>query len=64
MNLINNLDIDRIYLYAKNPLGAKYQCLTNKRENVELKHFNDPKAFTEYLNDMQGVYNTILKNTI
>ena len=35
---------------------AKYQFLINKRENVDLKHFNDPKAFIEYSNDMQDVH--------
>ena len=59
-NLINNQpDIDKIYLYAKNPYGAKYQFLINKRESTGLKHFDDPKAFTEYSNDMQDIYKNI-----
>ena len=57
LNLINNQpDIDKIYLYAKDPYEAKYQFLINKRENKGLKHFNDPKAFIEHSNDMQDVY--------
>ena len=60
LNLINNQpDIDKIYLYAKDPYEAKYQFLINKRESTGLKHFNDPKAFTEYSNDMQDVYKNI-----
>ena len=60
LNLINNQpDIDKIYLYAKDPYEAKYQFLINKRESTGLNHFNDPKAFIEYSNDMQDVY----KNT-
>ena len=60
MNLINNQpDIDKIYLCAKDPYEAKYQYLTNKRENVGLNHFNDPKAFMGYSNDMQDVYKNI-----
>ena len=60
MNLINNQpDIDKIYLYAKDPYEAKYQFLINKRESTGLKHFNDPKAFIEYSNDMQDVYKNI-----
>ena len=60
LNLINSLlDIDKIDLYAKDPYEAKYQFLINKRENTGLKHFNDPKAFTEYSNDMQDVYKNI-----
>ena len=49
LNLINNQqDIDKIYLYAKDPYEDKYQYLINKGESVGLKHFNDPKAFIEY----------------
>ena len=48
MNLTNNQpDIDKIYLYAKDPYEAKYQYLTNKREKVGLNQYNDPKAFIE-----------------
>ena len=46
-------------MYAKDPNEAKYQFLINKRESVGLKHFNDPKAFIEYSNDMQDVYKII-----
>ena len=60
MNLINNQpDIDKIYLYAKDPYEAKYQYLINKREKVGLDHFKDPKAFMEYSNDMQDIYKNI-----
>ena len=55
--MINNQqDIDKIYLYAKDPYEDKYQYLINKRENAGLKHFNGPKAFIEYSNDMHDVY--------
>ena len=60
LNLINSQpDIDKIYLYAKDPFEKKYQYLINKLENVGLNHFNDPKAFMEYSNDMQDVYKNI-----
>ena len=61
LNLINNQpDIDKIYLYAKDPNEKKiYQYLNNKHEKVGLNHFNDPKAFMEYSNDMQDVYKNI-----
>ena len=53
LNLIKNQpDIDKIYLYAKDPYEAKYQYLINKTESTGLKHFNDKKAFIEYSNDM------------
>ena len=60
MNLINNqLDIDKIYFYAKDPYQNKYQYLLNKREKVGLDYFKDPKAFMEYSNDVQDVYKNI-----
>ena len=60
LNLINKQpDIDKIYLYAKDPYEAKYQLLINKRESTGVKHFNDPKDFTDYSNDMQDVYKNI-----
>ena len=60
LNLINNQsDIDKIYLYAKDPYEKKYQYLINKCEKVGLNHFNDPKAFMEYSNDMQDVYKNV-----
>ena len=39
----------------KDPYEDKYQFLLKKRENIGLKHFNDPKAFIEYSNDMYDV---------
>ena len=57
LNLIENQpDIDKIYLYAKDPYEAKYQYLINKRESVGTYSFNNPKAFIEYSNDMHDVY--------
>ena len=58
--MINNQpDIDKIYLYAKDPYEDKYQFLIKRRENIGAKHFNDPKAFIEYSNDMHDVYKNI-----
>ena len=60
LNFINNqLDIDKIYLYAKDPYEAKYQYLINKCEKVGLDHFDDHKTFIEYSNDIQDVYKNI-----
>ena len=60
LNLINDQpNIDKIYLYAKDPYEAKYQYLIDKREKVGLDHFDDPKALMEYSNDMQDVYKNI-----
>ena len=60
MNLIENQpDIDKIYLYAKDPYEAKYQYLIKIREKVGIDHHNDPRAYTEYSNDMHNVYKNI-----
>ena len=60
MNLINNqLDTDKIYLYAKDLYERKYQYLINKREKVGLDHLKDPKAFMEYSDDMQYIHKNI-----
>ena len=48
------------YIYTQKIHMKKiYQFLINKRESTGLKHFNDPKAFIEYSNDMQDVYKNI-----
>ena len=60
LNLIHSQpDIDKIYLYAKDPHEDKYQYLINKRESGSINHLNDPKAFIEYSNDMHDVYKNI-----
>ena len=60
LNLINTQpDIDKIYLYAKDPYEAKYQYLISKHRKVGLNRFNYPKAFIKYSNDMQDVYKNI-----
>ena len=65
MNLINNQpDNDKTYLYVKDSYEEKYQFLINKRESTGLKNFNDPKAFIEYLNDIQDVYENTEESNI
>ena len=60
LNLMENQpDIDKIYLYAKDSYESKYQYLINKRKSVGINHFNDPKAFIDYSNDMHDVYKNI-----
>ena len=41
---------------------AKCQWLINERESVGLKHCNDPKAFIEYSNDINDIYENITKH--
>ena len=60
LNLIENQpDIDKKYVYVKDLYEPKYQYVINKRESVGINHFNDPKAFIDYSNDMHDVYKNI-----
>ena len=61
-NLISQqADIDKNYLYAKDPHEKKYQFLINKRESTGVKHLNSPKASNEYSNDIGDIYQKIEK---
>ena len=46
-------------LYSKDQYEAKYQYLIKIREKVGIDHHNDPRAYTEYSNDMHNVYKNI-----
>ena len=55
LNLITQKDnIDKIYLYAKDLSEPKYEFLIKKPEDVGIKYCNDPKAFIECSNTMDG----------
>ena len=51
--------IEKIYLYAKDLNGPKYQLLIEKREDAGIKHLNNSKPFIEYSNTLDDVYNDI-----
>ena len=56
LNLINEQrDIDKIYLYAKDLSGSKYEYLIKKA----IKHVNDSNAFIECSNTMDDIYENI-----
>ena len=63
LNLIKEQDSDtliaKIYLCAKDLNEPKYQFLIKKREDVGIKHLNDSKAFIEFSQCMDDVYNNI-----
>ena len=54
--IIQQQNVDEIYLYTKNPFEVKYQFLINKKENTGWNYSNDTKAFIEYENDMDNIY--------
>ena len=62
--LLHEPDIDKIYIYAKDPFEAKYQLLINKRERTSLKYLNHSKAFIKYSNCWDDICRNILKNII
>ena len=54
----NNI-IDKIYLYAKDLEGPKYQLLIKKSEQAGIKNLKDNNAFIEYSNSMDDIYDDI-----
>ena len=46
----HQLDIDKMYLYAKHPNETKH-----KRQDIGLKHYNDSKAFIEQSNVYENI---------
>ena len=46
-------------MFAKDPYEAKYKYLNKIREIIGIGHHNDPRAYTEYSNDMSDVYQNI-----
>ena len=60
VNLISHQpDIDKIHLHTKNPNEAKYNLFINKRKCVGLKHYNHSKAFIEYSNGIDDIFENI-----
>ena len=51
--------MERFNLYVKDPYQVKYQFLINKRKSTGLRHLNGSKAFIEYSNDKDDVYEII-----
>ena len=60
LNLINEQDdIDKMYLYAKDLNGPRYEFSIKKRENARIKHLDDPNAFNQCFDTMDDVYENI-----
>ena len=49
-------DIDKIYLYVKDPFESKSQLLINGREKVATKNLKNLKAFNDYSQTTDHVY--------
>ena len=59
LNLINEHNIDKIYLYARDLKEPKYEIVIKKHKDAGIKRLNDPNAFIECSNTMDDVYENI-----
>ena len=61
LNLIKHQrpDIDKIYLYVKDPFESKYELLINRREKVGIEIIKNPKAFTDYLQAIDNIHENL-----
>ena len=60
INLINEQNvIDKIYLHAKDLSEPKHEYLIKKSKDAGIKHLNNPNAFIECSNTVDGVYENI-----
>ena len=58
LNLIKHQrpDIDKTYLYVKDPCKSKYQLLINKRGKLGIKHEKNPKVSIDYSQKINDVH--------
>ena len=60
LNLINEqIDIEKVDLYARDLNEPKYKILIKKHEDAGIKHLSDPNAFIECSYTMDDVYEDI-----
>ena len=52
-------DIGKIYLYVKDSFESKYQLLINGKEKVGIKTVKNPKAFIDYSQTIDDVYENL-----
>ena len=61
LNLIKHQrpDIDQIYSYVQDPFKSKYQLLINGREKIRIENLKNPKAFIDYSQTIDDVYENL-----
>ena len=61
LNLIKHQqpDIDKLFLYIKDPFESKYQLLINGREKLGIHNLKNPKAFTDYSQTTDDVFENL-----
>ena len=62
LNLIKyqRQDIDKIYLYVKDPFESKNELLFNGGEKVRFENLKNPKAFIDYSKAVDYVYENLV----
>ena len=61
LNLIKHQrpDIDKIYLYIKDPCESNYQLLITGREKVGIKRLKNPKVFIDHSHTVNDLYQNL-----
>ena len=61
LNLIKHQqpDIDKTYLYVKDPFKSNYHLLINGREKVGIKTLKNPKLFIDYSQTIDDIYENL-----
>ena len=61
LNLIKGQwsNINKIHLYVKDPFKSKFWLLINEREKVGIKKLKNPKAFIDYSQTIDDVYENL-----
>ena len=61
MNLIKHRrpDIDKIYLYIKDPFESKYQLVINGKGNVGNETSKNPTAFIDHPQKINDIYENL-----
>ena len=61
LNLIKHQwpDIDKFYLYDKDPFKSKNQLLINGQEKVGIETLKNPKTFIDYSQTIDDVYENL-----
>ena len=61
LNLIKHQrpDIEKIYLYIKDPFESNYQLLITGREKVGIKRLKNPKVFIDHSQTINDLYQNL-----
>ena len=52
-------DIDKFYLYFRDPFESKYQLIIDGREKVGIENLKNPKEFIDYSQTIDDLYENL-----